>query len=99
MSWGVSLARHAPSLKGQDRVLFGTDATLHGQEYPQQLFGDALYEIYFRVLETDDEYFDFTEAEDPRSALQRGRAKTPVRHRRAVLCVVCPRPLSKDCVR
>ena len=32
----------------QDRILFGTDG-------PQ----DALYPIYFRFLETDDEYFDY----------------------------------------
>lgn len=34
--------------KYQDRILFGTDG-------PQ----DALYPIYFRFLETDDEYFDY----------------------------------------
>src|SRR5436305_62410 len=43
--------------KYQDRVLFGTDATPHGDEFPQQVFNDALYEIYYRFLETDDEYF------------------------------------------
>ena len=42
----------------QDRVLFGTDATPNGFEYPQQLFGDLLYQIYFRFLETEDEYFE-----------------------------------------
>ncbi|MCX6619727.1 MAG: amidohydrolase family protein, partial [Acidobacteria bacterium] len=31
--------------KYQDRILFGTDATPHGDEYPQQLYGDKLYEI------------------------------------------------------
>ncbi len=49
----------------QDRVLFGTDATPHGYEYPQQLFGEALYEIYFRFLETEDEYFDYAPAAVP----------------------------------
>jgi predicted TIM-barrel fold metal-dependent hydrolase len=49
----------------QDRVLFGTDATPHGEEYPQQVFNDALYEIYFRFLETDDEYFDYAPAKVP----------------------------------
>ncbi len=49
----------------QDRILFGTDATPHGVEYPQQLFGDALYQIYFRFLETDDEYFDYAPAPIP----------------------------------
>jgi predicted TIM-barrel fold metal-dependent hydrolase len=49
----------------QDRILFGTDATPHGDEYPQQLFGNALYEIYFRFLETEDEYFDYAPAAVP----------------------------------
>ena len=49
----------------QDRILFGTDATPHGDEYPQQVFNDALYEIYFRFLETDDEYFDYAPAKVP----------------------------------
>ena len=49
----------------QDRILFGTDATPHGDEYPQQLFGNALYEIYYRFLETEDEYFDYAPAAVP----------------------------------
>ncbi len=49
----------------QDRVLFGTDATAHGDDFPQQVFGDALYEIYFRFLETEDEYFDYAPAKVP----------------------------------
>jgi len=44
--------------KYQDRILFATDATPHGDEFPQQVFNDKLYEIYFRFLETEDEYFD-----------------------------------------
>jgi predicted TIM-barrel fold metal-dependent hydrolase len=51
--------------KYQDRILFGTDATPHGDEYPQQVFNDKLYEIYFRFLETDDEYFDYAPSEVP----------------------------------
>lgn len=51
--------------KYQDRILFGTDATPHGDEYPQQVFNDALYEIYYRFLETDDEYFDYAPARVP----------------------------------
>lgn len=51
--------------KYQDRILFGTDATPHGDEFPQQLFGDQLYEIYYRFLETDDEYFDYAPAKIP----------------------------------
>jgi hypothetical protein len=49
----------------QDRVLFGTDATPNGYDFPQQLFGDELYEIYFRFLETEDEYFDYAPAPIP----------------------------------
>ena len=51
--------------KYQDRVLFGTDATPHGDRFPQQVFGDRLYEIYYRFLETEDEYFDYAPAEIP----------------------------------
>jgi predicted TIM-barrel fold metal-dependent hydrolase len=51
--------------KYQDRILFGTDATPHGDDYPQQLFNDQLYEIYFRFLETEDEYFDYAPAKIP----------------------------------
>jgi hypothetical protein len=51
--------------KYQDRILFGTDATPHADNYPQQVFGDALYEIYYRFLETDDEYFDYAPAKVP----------------------------------
>ena len=51
--------------KYQDRILFGTDATPHGDEVPQQIFNDQLYEIYYRFLETDDEYFDYSPARIP----------------------------------
>ena len=51
--------------KFQDRVLFGTDATPHGDEFPQQVFNDQLYEIYYRFLETNDEYFDYAPAKIP----------------------------------
>ena len=51
--------------KYQDRILFGTDASPHGDEFPQQVFNDHLYEIYYRFLETDDEYFDYAPAEIP----------------------------------
>ena len=49
----------------QDRILFGTDAVPHGVQTPQQVFGEALYEIYFRFLETEDEYFDYAPAPTP----------------------------------
>jgi predicted TIM-barrel fold metal-dependent hydrolase len=51
--------------KYQDRILFGTDATPHGDEFPQQVFNDKLYDIYFRFLETGDEYFDYAPAKVP----------------------------------
>ena len=51
--------------KYQDRMLFGTDATPHGDEYPQQVFNDQLYEIYYRFLQTSDEYFDYAPAKVP----------------------------------
>jgi len=49
---------HSPRIfeRYQDRILFGTDATPHADNYPQQVFSDELYEIYYRFLETDDEY-------------------------------------------
>jgi predicted TIM-barrel fold metal-dependent hydrolase len=51
--------------KYQDRILFATDATPHGDEFPQQVFNDKLYEIYYRFLETEDEYFDYAPAVIP----------------------------------
>jgi predicted TIM-barrel fold metal-dependent hydrolase len=51
--------------KYQDRILFATDATPHGDDYPQQMFNDQLYEIYYRFLETNDEYFDYAPARIP----------------------------------
>jgi predicted TIM-barrel fold metal-dependent hydrolase len=48
--------------KYQDRILFGTDAVPHGVDTPQQIFGD---EIYYRFLETEDEYFDYAPAPTP----------------------------------
>ncbi len=49
----------------QDRIMFGTDAVPHGTETPQQIFGEELYGIYFRFLETEDEYFDYAPAPTP----------------------------------
>jgi predicted TIM-barrel fold metal-dependent hydrolase len=51
----------------QDRILFGTDAvpSPYGDDVPQQLFGDELYEIYYRFLETEDEYFDYAPSSTP----------------------------------
>jgi predicted TIM-barrel fold metal-dependent hydrolase len=49
----------------QDRIVFGTDATPKGVKFPQQLYVDKLYEIYYRFLETEDEYFDYAPAVKP----------------------------------
>ncbi len=51
--------------KYQDRIMIGTDAIPHAENYPQQVFGDKLYEIYVRFLETEDEYFDYAPAPIP----------------------------------
>ena len=48
----------------QDRIVFGTDASAEAST-PQQTFGDSLYEIYYRFLETEDEYFDYAPAPVP----------------------------------
>lgn len=49
----------------QDRILFGTDATPNDMTCPQQTYCDELYEIYYRFLETEDEYFDYAPAPVP----------------------------------
>jgi predicted TIM-barrel fold metal-dependent hydrolase len=49
----------------QDRIVFGTDAIPDGVETRQQIFGDELYDIYYRFLESDDEYFDYAPARVP----------------------------------
>jgi predicted TIM-barrel fold metal-dependent hydrolase len=51
----------------QDRIFFGTDAIPPpaGNSTPQQVFKDELYEIYYRFLETEDEYFDYAPAPQP----------------------------------
>ena len=51
--------------KYQDRIMFGTDAVPNGTETPQQIFGMDLYGIYYRFLETEDEYFDYAPAPVP----------------------------------
>jgi predicted TIM-barrel fold metal-dependent hydrolase len=51
--------------KYQDRIVFGTDAIPNGFDYPQQVFSAALYEIYYRFLETEDDYFDYAPARVP----------------------------------
>jgi predicted TIM-barrel fold metal-dependent hydrolase len=51
--------------KYQDRIMFGTDAIPGGNDTPQQVFKDQLYEIYYRFLETEDEYFNYAPAPIP----------------------------------
>jgi predicted TIM-barrel fold metal-dependent hydrolase len=51
--------------KYQDRIMFGTDAVPNGKETPQQILSAKLYEIYYRFLETEDEYFDYAPAPKP----------------------------------
>jgi hypothetical protein len=51
--------------KYQDRILFGTDATPNGTMVPQQDLKPAMYQTYFRFLETLDEYFDYSPAAVP----------------------------------
>ncbi|WP_234800643.1 amidohydrolase family protein [Luteitalea pratensis] len=51
--------------KYQDRIMFGTDAVPNGTETPQQIFGLDLYQIYYRFLQTEDEYFDYAPAPVP----------------------------------
>ena len=48
----------------QDRILFATDASADA-DLPQQTFSQALYRIYYRFLETEDEYFDYSPARVP----------------------------------
>jgi predicted TIM-barrel fold metal-dependent hydrolase len=49
----------------QDRILFATDAIPHAPDFPQQTFTQELYRIYYRFLETEDEYFDYSPAPVP----------------------------------
>ena len=58
-------AAHQFIEKYQDRVMFGTDAVPGGRDTPQQVFNDELYEIYYRFLESKDEYFDYAPASIP----------------------------------
>jgi predicted TIM-barrel fold metal-dependent hydrolase len=51
--------------KYQDRIMFGTDAVPNGRQTPQQVLSARLYEIYYRFLETEDEYFDYAPTPKP----------------------------------
>jgi predicted TIM-barrel fold metal-dependent hydrolase len=49
----------------QDRVLFGTDASPNGTSVPQQDLAPAMFQCYFRFLETLDEHFDYAPSPTP----------------------------------
>jgi len=49
----------------QDRILFATDAISRDAGLPQQTLSKELYRIYYRFLETEDEYFDYSPAPVP----------------------------------
>ena len=49
----------------QDRVLFGTDTAPGRGTLAADSYEDAMYRIYFRLFETDDEYFDYSPSAVP----------------------------------
>lgn len=49
----------------QDRVMFGTDASPNGTSVPQQDLEPKMFQLYFRFLETLDEYFDYAPSPTP----------------------------------
>jgi len=51
--------------KYQGRIVFGTGATPKATNFPQQVFEESLDEIYYRFLEREDEYFDYSTAKVP----------------------------------
>jgi predicted TIM-barrel fold metal-dependent hydrolase len=51
--------------KYQDRIMFGTDASPSEGGTPQQDLKPDMYRIYFRWLETLDEYFDYAPSPIP----------------------------------
>ena len=48
-----------------DRIMFGTDASPNGTSVPQQDLVPAMFQCYFRFLETLDEYFDYAPSPTP----------------------------------
>ncbi len=51
--------------KYQDRIMFGTDASPAEGGTPQQNLQPDMFQIYFRFLETLDEYFDYAPSPTP----------------------------------
>jgi len=48
-----------------DRIMFGTDASPNGTSTPQQDLEPEMFQLYFRFLETLDEYFDYAPSPTP----------------------------------
>jgi hypothetical protein len=48
-----------------DRIMFGTDASPNGSSVPQQDLMPEMFRLYFRWLETLDEYFDYAPSATP----------------------------------
>jgi predicted TIM-barrel fold metal-dependent hydrolase len=48
-----------------DRIMFGTDASPNGTSTPQQDLEPNMFQLYFRFLETLDEYFDYAPSPTP----------------------------------
>ena len=48
-----------------DRIMFGTDASPNGTSVPQQDLEPNMFQLYFRFLETLDEYFDYAPSPTP----------------------------------
>ncbi len=48
-----------------ERILFGTDATPNGKDYPQQDLIPEMFQCYYRWLETEDEYFNYAPSVTP----------------------------------
>jgi predicted TIM-barrel fold metal-dependent hydrolase len=48
-----------------DRILFGTDATPNGTDVPWQDLRPEMFQAYFRFLETEDEYFNYSPTPAP----------------------------------
>ena len=44
----------------QDRIMFGTDASPKRMRPSLKVLSDQLFETYYRFLETEDEYFDYS---------------------------------------
>ncbi len=62
---GQSEFSNGSGRRGRETAPVRRLAPFRGVETPQQVFGEDLYHIYYRFLETDDEYFDYAPARVP----------------------------------